>query len=94
MTAATFSRMVDSILAHLGEDALLRGSVSTRAHVEYNVQMVDRHGNVFVAQHVITLAKNNSPAPGDSVLIGGVTYTLETMTDDNNFAVRFVALKG
>lgn len=88
------ARATKSVLAHLGEDAFLRGSVTpTKIHVERDVQMVDREGNVYVAQTVFTIDNDDTPAPGDAVTLAGVGYVLDTMVDTNGYSTRFIARK-
>ena len=98
---AVFARITQAVLAHLGEDGFLRGDEPIKVHVDYNVQMVDREGNVYVATHVLTINRVDSALPGDPVLVqikdatGAVTrtdsYVLETRLDDNGYSTRFVA---
>lgn len=104
MTLDAFKRLAKSVLAHLGEDALLRGAApSHKVHVERDVQMVDRQGNVYVAQFIATINVEDQPVPGDALVIGHYdtsqvfvadeTFVLETMIDTTGYVTRFTARK-
>jgi hypothetical protein len=88
-----FARATSSILARLGEDAVLRGTVNCKAHIDRDVQMTDREGNVFVATQVVTISKAHAPVADDSLVVGSETFVLETMIDDNGYSVRFIGRK-
>lgn len=92
MSNPVLARATSRILARMGEDAVLN-SASIKAHIERDVQMSDREGNVFVAAYVATISKENSPEPGDTLVVGTETFTLETLIDDNGYSVRLIARK-
>lgn len=99
-----FKRVTSSVLARLGEDALLRGEVvdpPRRVSMARNVEMYDRDGNVLYVEHVGTFSKLDAPAKGDTLVfidadgvpIPGESYVLDTLGDDNGYSVRFVMRK-
>lgn len=100
---AVFARLTKTVLAHLGEDGFLRDSEPVKVHVDRNIEMVDREGNVFVATHVLTLDNSVNALPNDSLEVnfkdatGAVVltenFTLERRVDDNGYSTRFIARK-
>ena len=72
-----FARATSSILSRLGEDAVLRGTVNCKAHLDYDVTMTDREGNMFVANTLVTISKTHSPVPDDTLTVGTQDYILE-----------------
>lgn len=89
-----FKRLAKSVLSHLGEGALLRGVASLhKIHLERDMQMVDRQGNVYIAQFVAMINIEDAPVPGDVIVIDSVSYVLETLIDTNGYTSRFTARK-
>lgn len=96
-----FKRLAKSVLVHLGEDALLRGATPQhKIHMARDVQMVDRQGNLYIAQYVAKINVEDQPVPGDTFDLladDGVTATesfvLETLIDTNGYTSRFTARK-
>lgn len=100
MSRATFQRAAKSILARLGEGALLRGEVVTparRAHVGHNVQLMQ--GDMAVVKSVATMMKADNARSGDTltlidaegVPIAGESYVLEAFVEDNGYTTKHVA---
>lgn len=71
----------------------MRGTVNCRAHIDRDVQLTDRDGNVFVATQVITISTAHAPVADDLILIDGHTYVLVTLIDDNGYSAKFVGRK-
>lgn len=90
---AALARATNSVLSRLGEDAVLRSTVACKAHVDRDVQMNDREGNIYVATHVITVSNSHSPVPEDTLSVGTDSYVLETLIDDNGYSSRFIGRK-
>ena len=89
-----FKRLAKSVLTHLGEDALLRGVASLhKIHLDRDVQMVDRQGNVYIAQYVALINVEDVPQPDDLIVIDSETFVLETLIDTNGYTSRFIARK-
>lgn len=94
MTLPVLFRAAESILAHLGEDALLRSAPTLhKVHIERDMQMYDREGNVRVSERVASIHKDDQPQPGDTLVIGEGSFKLETRLDDNGCIERFILLK-
>lgn len=88
------ARATNSVLSRLGENAVLRGTVSCKAHIDRDVQMTDREGNMFVATHVATVSNAHAPVADQTLVVGSETFVLETLIDDNGYSSRFIARKG
>ena len=102
--SAIFGRMTEGVLAVLGEDALLRGTVACKANVEHGVQIsgIDSEttasrGDFVVSRDVLTVALRHAPKSGDRIdfdaagggIHAGKSYRLETKIEDNGFSVRY-----
>lgn len=93
-----FAQMTGSILAALGEDALLRGVSAGKVNLEHGVQVYGENGAVF-ERSIATIDKQFDPKKGDELVLldapgGGPTgyWTLDGLFADNSFSVRFVVL--
>jgi len=93
MVNPVLARATNRILARMGEDAVLRGTVNCKAHLDRDVQMTDREGNMFVATYIATISKDHAAEPEDSLSVGTEDFVLETLIDDNGFSTRFIARK-
>lgn len=87
------ARATSSVLSRLGENAVLRSTVNCKAHIERDVQMTDREGNMFVATQVATISNVHAPVADDALSIGSESFVLETLIDDNGYSSRFIARK-
>lgn len=87
------ARATSSVLSRLGEDAVLRGTVNCKAHIERDVQMTDREGNMFVATQVATISNTHVPIADQTLAVGAESFVLETLIDDNGYSSRFIARK-
>lgn len=89
-----FSRATQRALARLGESALLRGSPTTHnVSVERDVQMVDREGNVYVAQYAAVFDAADAPVFGDTLVVDGESFVIENRIDSDGYSNRFVIRK-
>ncbi|MFZ9372245.1 MAG: hypothetical protein ACO25M_10280 [Limnohabitans sp.] len=93
MVNPALARATNRILARMGDDAVLRGTVDCKAHIDRDVQMTDREGNMFVATFVATISKDHAPEPEDDLTVGSESFVLETLIDDNGYSARFIARK-
>ena len=96
MTNPAFTRAAASVLAKLGEDAVLRGETvdpPRKAHIAHDVQMIDGQGTVSVVSNMATLMNRDMPAKGDTLLHEGVQYVLDAPIDSNGATTRFPAIK-
>lgn len=87
------ARATSSVLSRLGENAVLRSTVNCKAHIERDVQMTDREGNMFVATQVVTISNVHAPVADQTLAIGAESFVLETLIDDNGYSSRFIARK-
>ena len=92
MAISAFQRATKSILAHLGEDAFLRGSVPCKANIERSVQITGDDGLVY-ERDVATIGNDHAPVVGDT-LTGHPfgNYKLDRKFADNGFSSRFILL--
>lgn len=92
-----FAQMTESILAALGEDALLRGVPAGRVNIEHGVQVYGDNGAMF-ERSIATIDKQFAPKKGDALVLnptGTPTYwTLDGLFGDNNYSARYVVLPG
>jgi hypothetical protein len=95
-----FKQMSQSILAVLGEDALLRGTVPCAINIEHGVQFSGMdsesaryRGDLSVDRDVATIPIEHNPVVGDTFTQGGKTYMLEHKIEDNGVNRRFVILE-
>jgi hypothetical protein len=77
----------------LGEDALLRGDTTVKAHIARDLEVADREGNVGYAEYVLTIEKSYNPVRGDTLAQSGETFVLELPLDDNGYTQRFILRK-
>lgn len=84
--------MSSSVLALLGEDAVLRGIVSCRVNIEHGVQMEGYGDDMVVERSVATIQKSCNPARGDTLAHPDGTFKLDSIVNDNGHTVRFVVL--
>lgn len=99
---AAFGRMRDSLLARLGEQAVLRGESVTpadRAIVRRNAEVTTATGDVVIVPATLALSRLRLPATGDRVDLvdpaDGTTvlesFVLDRLIRDNGVMRTFVA---
>ncbi len=98
--ARAFSRLAERVLAHLGEDALLRGAYCGRVNIEHDVEVAQ--GQMSVSRSVATIMKSAAAARGDALVhgvesdgaggwTGGTAYVIDSPAfADNGYTQRFV----
>lgn len=101
-----FRRMSESILTHLGEDALLRGDTPCRVNVERSTGFLGETLDTYVVKTVITIAHVDTatgvallPEQGDLLVVNpdgknGAPehYVLDAPVGDNGVNCSFVAV--
>ena len=103
MSRARFQCAARSVLARLGEDALLRGEVVSpprRVNVEHGVEVMQ--GDMHALRSVATFSKADVPRNGDTLVfvdaagapLPGESYIVEAAIEDNGYTVRHVVRKG
>lgn len=65
MAVAAFKRLHDRLLAHLGEEAILRGVTPCKVNVIRDEQVTQ--GDVTFERTTVTLLNILTPVPGDTV---------------------------
>lgn len=85
--ADAFTRMHDSLFAHLGREALLRG-IPTRVIVDRDVETIGEHGEIVGRQDTATLPSEVLPKKGDALTVDGSDYLIDSrIKDDGHVAV-------
>lgn len=87
-----FTRLGESVLRRLGQDAsLLQGATTTacRANLERGVQVTGMNADATFVRDVMTLPSALRPRIGDTVTLDGTDYTLDGLLADNGALIRF-----
>ena len=92
MATTAFSRMTASILAILGEDALLRGNTPCRVNIEHGIQVTDPDGMTVLERSVATIDAALKPKVGDALTHPDGRYRLDVETGNNGHSKRFILL--
>lgn len=83
--------MSQGVLNLLGQDSLLRGSVSCKVNVETGVQVsID---DVVYIRDVATISNDHSPVVGDSLDHPFGQYNLDRKLQSNGFSTRFILIE-
>lgn len=103
---AVFQRMTKGVLAILGEDSFLRGSVPCRVNIEHGVQITGPDGLTVLERSVATIPMvtetvvngiasqiSVNPKVGDVLTHPEGTFKLDVETADNGTSRRFVVLR-
>jgi hypothetical protein len=91
MVLPVFQRATERLLARIGEEALLRGTVTCRVHIEFGVEMQGEHGDVAYERIVATMPRALAPRQGDALVVGAASYTVDSPPfADNGATVRVV----
>jgi hypothetical protein len=99
MPLAAFTRLTDRLLAHLGEQAILRGEDAdppVRVNIEHGVELVGEYGEVTALRSAATISKQNAPRAGDTLdmidAAGTVVqrYVLDVKLNDSGYSERYV----
>ena len=88
MAIEAFQRLTDSLLARLGEEAVLRGDTPTRVNVQHRVEVVGEFGEMVLDKQVATLPLSAAPMEGDTLTVGAKSYVLDAYIDGNGYSVR------
>lgn len=89
MGLSAFQRMTKSVLALLGEDAFLRGTVACKVNIEHSVQLTDENGLVY-ERDIATIDRAHDPQIGDSLSHPDGNYVLDRRFQDNGYSIRFI----
>lgn len=103
MALREFTRLTSRVLARLGEDARLRGSLIGKANVEHGVQMQGTEGELVGHRIIATMLKAWAPLQGNTLetgsLVDGVftpdtNYIVDSpVFADNGYSVRVIVRK-
>lgn len=89
MAISAFQRMTKSVLALLGEDAFLRGTVPCKVNIEHSVQVTDDNGLVY-ERDIATIENEHNPQVGDTLTHPEGNYVLDRRFQDNGYSTRFI----
>lgn len=89
MGISAFQRMTKSVLALLGEDAFLRGTVPCKVNIERSVQVTDDNGLVY-ERDVATIDLTHNPQVGDALQHPAGNFVLDRRFQDNGYSARFI----
>jgi hypothetical protein len=92
MASDPFARMSDRLLARLGGEAVLRGSVPCNANVEHGVAVTGEYGEVTSYRTLVHIQSALNPRSGDTLVVSGTNYTLDTKESDDGYTTRFFVL--
>lgn len=81
------------VLALLGEDSLLRGTVPCRVNIEHGVQVIGNDENMVVEKAIATIATEHNPKVGDTLVHPDGAYKLDAQFSDNGTSRRFILIK-
>lgn len=85
--------MTQGVLAALGEDSFLRGSVPCCVNIEHGVQVIGSDDNLVVERSVATIDIALLPKVGDTLTHPDGAYKLDAVFADNGASRRFVLIK-
>ena len=94
---SVLARMHDRLLTRLGEQAVLRGNVNCQANIERGVVVDYEQGDdkfqrsEFAAVvDIANLPAALNPKPGDSLVIGLESFTIDVVAANNGHLARCV----
>lgn len=94
---SVFERMHDRLFSRLGEQAVLRGTITCLANMEYGVVVSYEVGDDKYVQSeyastvdIANILKQHAPKPGDELSVGGKDYIIDAIAADNGFMCRCV----
>ena len=73
MNPALAARLAEGVLRHMGQDAIFRGTIATRASIEHGVETMGFEGGQAFLKSVVTLPKALNPKAGDTLVVGALT---------------------
>lgn len=86
--ADPFARMHDRLLAHLGNEAVLRGTEDCKVNVEHGVGVQGEYGEVVAFKTMAYVPTNLSPRIGNTLLIEGKTWVIDSIESDDSYVTR------
>lgn len=86
--ADPFARMHDRLLAHLGSEAVLRGSENIKVNVEHGVGVQGEYGEVVAFKTMAHIPSSLAPRLGNTLLIEGKTWVIDSLESDDGYMTR------
>lgn len=96
-----FRDAAEDILDLVGEDVFFAGATeSVKINIEHGVQLTGidgdtaaYRGDLVANRDAATIETRHNPQPKQTFTLGGVTYRLDFMVEDNGASKRFVIMK-
>lgn len=85
-----FKAMSNSLLAILGQEALLRGNVPCRVAIQFGVQTVGSDDNVVAEKTVATIDSTLNPRPGDTIAHPDGNFIIDAPLRKNGHTDRWI----
>ncbi|MCB1890372.1 MAG: hypothetical protein KDH20_22390 [Rhodocyclaceae bacterium] len=83
-----FARAAASLLARLGQEAVLRSGEATRVRVERGVEVLGEYGEVVGHRVSATLPSAIRPRKGDRLAVGADLYFVDAIGADDGHLVE------
>lgn len=85
-----FNRAAQGVLAGLGEDSFLRGTVPCKVNIEHGVQMTGYEDGLIVEKSVATIDKTLAPKRGDTLTHPDGNYVIDGVMTLSGFTGRYI----
>jgi hypothetical protein len=90
--ADPFARMTDRLLAHLGREAVLRGTEPCNVNIEQGVAVTGEYGEVVGHRTLAYVPSALLPRSGDTLQLGAKTFTLDSLESDDGYTARYFVI--
>lgn len=90
---SVFKRAQEGVLAVMGEDSLLRGTVACKVNIEHGVDVIGDDVDVVVQRSVATISATHVPKVGDALTHPDGNYVLDAIMQNNGANPRFILRK-
>ncbi|XZG69243.1 head-tail joining protein [Chitinibacteraceae bacterium HSL-7] len=94
MASDPFTRMAGRLLDVLGQPAVLRGEVATRAALEHGVLVYGEYGQLTGTVSVATLPSSVAARQHDTLAVDGKSYVLDRLERNDGLTVRYIVREG
>jgi hypothetical protein len=88
--AAAQARATTRLLAHVGESAMLRGTVACEVAIQHGVVVDGLYGEVSVYRTVSFLLESLVPRAGDTLTVGTKDYVIDAVDSGNGYLTRVI----
>jgi hypothetical protein len=88
--AAAQARATTRLLAHVGENAVLRGSEPCEAAIQHGIVVEGLYGEVSVYRTVAFISESLNPRAGDTLTVGLKDYVIDAVDSGNGYLTRVI----